>query len=126
MVRLAAETNAGAVRYGRLDVREAKGEKLPFADGEFTCAAMMNVFFFLDADAVLGELHRMLGSRGRMVIHTVAPNPPPGVAPPLLARRMTFHTDEELSTLVTAHGFRNVVVRRCGRGELQLATARRT
>src|SRR6266702_3648110 len=54
MVRVARELNADAVAAGRLDVVQASAERLPFEDDSFTCAAMMQVFFFLaDPAAVL-------------------------------------------------------------------------
>lgn len=124
MVRLAVANNAAAVAEGRLEVCQASGEHLPFADGEFTCAAMMNVFFFLDAARVLGELRRVLATNGRLVIHTVAPGAPASVVPPALARRMHFYTDEEITGLLVGAGFGEVAVERRGKGRLQLVSAR--
>jgi ubiquinone/menaquinone biosynthesis C-methylase UbiE len=71
MVHLASERNAEAIGEGRLQVLESEAERLPFADGEFTCAAMTNVFFFLYAPAaVLAEVHRVLADDGRLAIYT--------------------------------------------------------
>jgi SAM-dependent methyltransferase len=125
MVRLTEATNAAAVAEGRLEVRQASGERLPYPDGSFTCAVTMNVFFFLDGKAALAELARMLAPGGRLVLHTVAPDPPASVAPPLLARRMACYDDDGLATLLRDAGFTDVAVERRGNGELQLATARR-
>lgn len=47
MVALASKRNAEAIAAGRLTVEQAEAERLPFADGEFTTAALTNVFFFL-------------------------------------------------------------------------------
>ncbi|MFE9328452.1 class I SAM-dependent methyltransferase [Nocardia sp. NPDC052278] len=49
MIALTNRNNAAAVREGRLDVVEATAEALPLPDEQFTCAAMANVFCFLDA-----------------------------------------------------------------------------
>jgi SAM-dependent methyltransferase len=125
MVRLTEANNSAAVAEGRLDVRRSPGERLPYADASFTCAVLMNVFFFLDAKAALAELARVLVPEGRLVLHTVAPDPPPSVAPPLLARRMACYDDECLAELLRDAGFTDVTVERRGKGELQLATARR-
>jgi SAM-dependent methyltransferase len=125
MVRLTQANNSAAVAEGRLDVRRAPGEKLPYADGAFTCPVLMNVFFFLDANATLAELARVLVPPGRLVLHTVAPDPPPSVMLPLLTRRMACYGDERLAELLCDAGFTDVTVERRGKGELQLATARR-
>ncbi|TQM06120.1 ubiquinone/menaquinone biosynthesis C-methylase UbiE [Pseudonocardia kunmingensis] len=126
MVRLAEATNAAAVAEGRLEVRQAPGERLPYPDAAFICAVTMNVFFFLDGKAALAELARVLAPGGRLVLHTVAPDPPASVMPPLLARRMAFYDDECLAALLRDAGFTDVAVERRGKGELQLATARRS
>jgi SAM-dependent methyltransferase len=125
MVRLARATNRDAVAEGRLEVRQAPGERLPFADASFTCAVLMNVFVFLDAGAALAELARVLAPEGRLVLHTVAPDPPASVAPPLLARRMACYDDDRLAEFLRAAGFTGVTVERRGAGRFQLATARR-
>jgi ubiquinone/menaquinone biosynthesis C-methylase UbiE len=124
MVRLASERNAEAIREGRLQVLEGEAERLPFADGEFTCTAMTNVFFFLHAPAVvLAEVHRVLADHGRLAIYTAAMA---WMAPPPIARRMRFYEDEQLAALLTAVGFVEVAVRRRGPGgRMQLATGRR-
>jgi SAM-dependent methyltransferase len=73
MVALASERNAEAIAAGRLTVEQAEAERLPFADGEFTAAALTNVFFFLyEPERVLDELHRVLVSGGRLAIRTDA------------------------------------------------------
>jgi ubiquinone/menaquinone biosynthesis C-methylase UbiE len=124
MVRLASERNAEAIREGRLQVLEGEAERLPFADGEFTCTAMTNVFFFLHAPAVvLAEVHRVLADHGRLAIYTAATA---WMAPPPIARRMRFYEDEQLAALLTAVRFVEVAVRRRGPGgRMQLATGRR-
>ena len=95
MVALTSTRNAEAIAAGRLSVEEAEAERLPFADGEFTAAALTNVFFFLyEPQRVLDELHRVLASGGRLAIHTDAPGLPPWMAP--IARRMRFYDDGQL------------------------------
>lgn len=121
---LARERNATAIADGRLALHEAQAECLPFADGEFTAAAMTNVFFFLyRPDAVLAEIKRTLATGGRIAIHTDATG---FMAPPPVARRMRFYTDDELRGLLNQPGYTEITVRRTGPGErMQLATARK-
>jgi SAM-dependent methyltransferase len=124
MVALARKRNAGAVAAGRLTVEQAEAERLPFADGEFTTAALANVFFFLyEPGRVLDELHRVLASGGRLAIHTDAPGLPSWLAP--ITRRMRFYDDAQLVQLLVAAGFSDATVTRTAGGRGQLATARR-
>lgn len=121
---LARERNAAAIADGRLALHEAEAECLPFADDEFTAAAMTNVFFFLyRPDVVLAEIQRTLAPGGRVAIHTDATG---FMAPPPIARRMRFYTDDELRDLLEQAGYAEITVRRTGPGErMQLATARK-
>src|SRR5919204_6330073 len=73
MVRVARELNAEAVADGRLELVQASAERLPFTDDSFTCAAMMQVFFFLpDPAAALAECRRVLRPGGRLAVFTVS------------------------------------------------------
>lgn len=122
MVALASERNAEAIAAGRLTVEQAEAEQLPFADGEFTAAALANVFFFLyEPERALGELHRVLASGGRLAIHTAAPGLPGWLAP--VTRRMRTYDDAQLLQLLVAAGFSDAAVTRTADGRGQLATA---
>ncbi len=123
MLSLARERNSRAIADGRLELHEADARRLPFADGEFTAAATTNAFFFFDRpDAVLAEAHRTLAPGGRIAIYTNATG---YMAPPPIARRMRFYTDDQLRGLLEGAGFEDVAVRRTGKGRMQLATGRR-
>lgn len=112
MVRLARHENAQAVDEGRLEVRQARAEALPFADATFTCATMTGVFGFLsDPLSVLKEVRRVLSPAGRLVMlgsddrwkgTPAAPEP--------MASRLTFYSDEELARLGRTAGFDQVAV----------------
>ena len=124
MVALASERNAEAIAAGRLTVEQAEAERLPFADGEFTAAALTNVFVFLyEPERVLDELHRVLVSGGRLAIRTDAPGLPPWMAP--ITRRMRLYDDAQLVKLLVARGFSDATVTRTADGRGQLATAHR-
>jgi SAM-dependent methyltransferase len=107
MVALARELNAEAIADGRLEIVEGEAEQLPFADDTFTCAAMMQVFFFLDAPRVLAECRRVLRPDGRLAVFTVteAARGTPA-APEPMASRGRFYADEELVRLARDAGFR--------------------
>jgi SAM-dependent methyltransferase len=127
MVSLARERNAAACRAGRLEVLQATAEQLPFAEDSFTCAAMTNALFFLDDSArALAELCRVIEPHGRLAIFTAAPDPPAWMAPPPIARRMRFFTDEDLHTMARTAGFTDIKIARTDDGRSQLLTAVRT
>jgi SAM-dependent methyltransferase len=115
MVRLAQEVNHDAVAQGRLEVRQASADHLPFPDATFTCATMTGVFGFLpDPVAALREIRRVLGSGGRLILlgsdsrwrgTPAAPEP--------MASRLCFYEDDELQRLAEEAGFAQAnVVRR--------------
>jgi SAM-dependent methyltransferase len=107
MVRAARELNADAIADGRLDVVEGDAAALPFADETFTCAAMMQVFFFLpDPAAALAECHRVLKPGGRLAVYTMseqARGTP--AAPEPMASRAAFYSNDELVQLARDGGF---------------------
>ena len=124
MVILARQRNATACRNGRLEVIHARAEELPFPAGQFTCAAITNAFFFVqDSARALQELNRVLRPGGRLAIHTTAPDPPPWMAPPPIARRMHFYSDEQLQKIASTAGFIDISVARHDDGYSQLLTA---
>jgi SAM-dependent methyltransferase len=71
MLALAHELNAGAVAAGRLELVQGDVHELPWPDGEFTCAACTNAFFFIERPAdFLAEVRRVLVPAGRFVLLT--------------------------------------------------------
>jgi len=114
MVQVARDVNADAVADGRLEIVQADAARLPFPDDAFTCAAMMQVFFFfLDPAAVLAECHRVLRDGGRLAVFTVAEEARgTAAAPEPMASRARFHTDEELVQLAQGAGFAEATVTR--------------
>jgi len=114
MVQVARDLNAEAITDGRLEIVQADAARLPFADDAFTCAAMMQVFFFLvDPEGVLRECRRVLVDDGRLAVFTIseeARGTP--AAPEPMASRARFYTDEELVDLARAAGFSDASVTR--------------
>jgi SAM-dependent methyltransferase len=111
MVALAREVNAEAVAEGRAEIVEGNAHALPFADGSCTAAAMMQVFFFLDAPAVLAECRRVVRPGGRLAVFTVseeAKGTP--AAPEPFATKGRFYADAQLVELARAAGFADAAV----------------
>ncbi len=110
MVRLAREANRQAVAEGRLEVRLAAADRLPFADATFSCAAMTGVLGFLsDPVAALSEIRRVLGRGGRLVVLGSDPElKGTPAAPEPMASRLRFYEDDELAALAREAGFEDV------------------
>jgi len=111
MVEVARAVNADAVAEGRLEIVQGSAEELPFADGSCTCAALMQVFFFLDAPRALAEIRRVVRPGGTLAVFTVseeAKGTP--AAPEPMASRGRFYTDEQLVELARAAGFAHAAV----------------
>jgi SAM-dependent methyltransferase len=71
MVALARSRNAEALAAGRLELAEGDVHELPWSDAEFTCAACLNAFFFIERPAdFLAEVRRVLAPGGRFVLVT--------------------------------------------------------
>lgn len=114
MIRVASEANADAIADGRLEIVQADAARLPFADDAFTCATMMQVFFFLvDPARALEECRRVVRDGGRVAVFTVSEEArgSPAVPEPM-ASRARFYTDEELVELARAAGFADASVTR--------------
>jgi SAM-dependent methyltransferase len=112
MVKLALEQNREAVSDGRLQVREAEADKLPFPDGTFTCAAMTNVFGFLaNPVGVLAEIRRVLAPKGRIAVFTLGVEMKGTMAAPEpMASRLHFYEDNDLEEMARKAGFVKVRV----------------
>jgi SAM-dependent methyltransferase len=106
LLGVARELNAAAVADGRLELVEGDAGELPFADDSCTCAAMMQVFFFLDAERVLAEVRRVVRPGGALAVFTVSEEAKGSpAAPEPMASRGRFYTDAQLVDLARAAGF---------------------
>ena len=106
MIQVARELNAAAIAEGRLELVQGSANELPFADGSCTCAAMMQVFFFLGAPTVLAECRRVVRPGGTLAVFTVSAEAKGSpAAPEPMASRGRFYTHEQLVELARDAGF---------------------
>lgn len=114
MVRLASEVNVEAIEAGRLEIREASADRLPFDDERFTAAVMTGVLGFLpDPVKAFAEIHRVLIDGGRLAALGSDPEMRgTPAAPEPMASRLRFYDDEELERIARKAGFTDVRVER--------------
>ncbi len=129
MLRLSGERNAGALREGRLDLKQGDASRLPWPDGSFDLVLSANTFFFIaDPAPVLAEIRRVLVPDGRVVIGTV-----PGPLPQASLRnwwvyvwgpRMHVYDEQTMRAMLEHAGFHGISITRIDDGEpLQLILA---
>ena len=115
MVQLATSENQAAIQDGRLDIRQASSDNLPFPNDTFTCAVMTGVLGFLpDPVASFREIRRVLKQNGRFVCLGSDPElRGTPAAPEPMASRLNFYSEEELGQIAEKAGFDPVnVIRR--------------
>lgn len=114
MVQLSQQENREAVDSGRLDVRQASAENLPFPDATFSSAIMTSVFGFLpDPVRALREIHRVLRRGGRLIALGTDPEMRgTPAAPEPIASRLHFYEESDLLRLALAAGFEDARVER--------------
>ena len=109
MLALASERNAQAIVTGRLQLVYGDVHRLPWSAGEFTCAACLNMFFFVERPMdLLGELHRVLRPGGRLVIVTAARSGLRRMGP--WAPALHTYTTDEMRAMLMSAGFGEVEV----------------
>ncbi len=112
MLAVAGDANRDAVNDGRLELRLASADRLPFDDATCTCAVMTGVLGFLpDPVAALREIRRVLGPGGRFVgLGSDSELRGTPAAPEPVASRLRFYDSEELERLARDAGFERVTV----------------
>lgn len=69
MVRLCEKRHRSLVKSGRLELKVAQAESLPFPSGHFNKACSVNsIFYWHDAQRALSELARVLSEDGHLVL----------------------------------------------------------
>jgi SAM-dependent methyltransferase len=116
MLALASERNTAAIVAGRLQLVYGDVHRLPWADDEFTCAAAVNMFFFVRSPLVcLRELRRVLRAGGRLVIVTVAVSDDPSAHGPW-SPALRAYPAPVMERMLREAGFREVAVDEPGEG----------
>lgn len=114
MVQLARDRNAQAWSEGRVEIVQADARELPWEGNVFTCAAGVEMLYFVEDPAqALAELYRVLKPGGRFV-SVMAAQPRSALSKLLSApwlRYLRFYSDEELASMLRGVGFGRVQVR---------------
>jgi ubiquinone/menaquinone biosynthesis C-methylase UbiE len=124
MVELSRARNREAVDRGIAEIVEGKAESLPWPDGQFSCAACANAFFFMEYPArVIGEMYRVLKPGGRLMIITVSENT--SLASIVFSRPygLKKYSNDEMRAMLYQAGFNTVEVQT--NKEMQVCYARK-
>jgi ubiquinone/menaquinone biosynthesis C-methylase UbiE len=120
MVDLATRKNTQAVSQGRAEIVQGDVRALPWAQDRFTCAAGVEMLYFVeDLVQMLEELHRVLKPGGRFV-SVVAAQPEAVLSKLVYApwlRRLCFHSNDELESVLRGAGFQTVRVQGIDRSQ---------
>jgi arsenite methyltransferase len=109
MTALCARRFATLVRAGRVELRCASVDALPYRADEFTKACTVNtIYFWPDPIAALGEIRRTLRTDGRLVVTF---NPPATAGKlPYTKHGFTLYEAEQVRRLLRDAGFRDVAL----------------
>ena len=109
MVEEATSFNRALIEAGRLVIRRASSNAIPFADASFTRALAINViYFWSEPISDLREIHRILTPNGYLVFAAVTPRYAETLA--VTKHGFRIHDEAALIRLARAAGFDNVDV----------------
>ena len=120
MVELARRKNEKALSEGRVEIIQGDVEALPWAENHFTCAAGVEVLYFIENPRrVSEELCRVLKPGGRLVLVTGAQpkSALANLAYGIWLKYMRFYPNDELAAVLRQAGFQTVQVERIARSE---------
>ena len=102
MCRMAARRNRAAVATGRVELRHASADALPYADGTFDkVLSVHTLYFWPDVVPPLREVARVLKAGGRLVL---AHRTDAGAEREFPPRVYRFHSDGEVNEALSATG----------------------
>ena len=120
MVELARQKNEKALSEERVEIIEGDVAVLPWVGNYFTCAAGVEVLYFIENPIrALEELYRVLKPGGRLVLVTAVQ--PKSTLSKLASspwlRYLHFRPNDELASMLRQAGFQTVQVKRVDRSE---------
>lgn len=107
MLAEAQAFNRALVEARRIDLRLASVEAMPFADGAFDRAVMVNTFYFVPgSDRALAELHRVLRPAGVLVVAGITPESAAEL--PITKHGFRTYDQQRLEAMHRRAGFRSM------------------
>lgn len=111
MVQSARQRNAAAVKAGRVELKHGDVSTLPYSDESFDMAfAIQSIFFWREPVDCLIELRRVLKTGGALAITLKPKDKMNKGLPPEFG---TLYDSEQVVSMLTVAGFRNVRVEHC-------------
>ncbi len=109
-VETSGKLNSAAVNSGRVEIKEASVESIPYADGEFdTVTAFETIYFWPDLPANFIEIARVLQKGGTFMVCNEAQNAE-SVEKWVEMLKMNVYTGEEIKTHMSSAGFKDIVI----------------
>jgi SAM-dependent methyltransferase len=107
MLAEATDFVRGLPEAGRIELKLASVEAMPFGAGAFDRALSVNaIYFWPDPGRALGELHRVLGREGVLITAGITPEAAAGL--PIVQHGFRVYDRERLVELHRRAGFRSV------------------
>jgi ubiquinone/menaquinone biosynthesis C-methylase UbiE len=121
MLDMAVRRNRRAVAEGRVDLRMSDVASIPFEDKSFDKALTVHtLYFWSDPLACLGEIHRVLKPRGRLVLGFLRGDSAKSIRFP--KEVYTLHDEQSVRAMLVACDFGLIQFSRIGEASLALAT----
>jgi arsenite methyltransferase len=105
VVRAACKRFREEIAIGRMQIREAAVDAIPFEEGSFDRALSVNtIYFWPDPEAGLREIRRLLKPDGRLVLATETRRVPSRIT----KHGFTPYSEEEQRGLLQSSGFSDI------------------
>jgi len=112
MVKLASSINKNLIKSGKAEFQQGNASALPWNDNEFSVVVGIETFFFwLEPEASLKEIFRVLAPGGRLVLE-MAYNKDDGRdhTKQIEKYNLKLYSGEEMTTLLKASGFSDISI----------------